>query len=126
MQNATDTRSRSERTWAMAAHMSALCLYLGLIFTNLLFPYLIWRWSRKHSAYVAVHALEAMNFQITVTLAGLISLLGAWVIPWLWTIVIAVFTANIVYVGRAADRARDGLMGNYPITIPWIRPARPS
>lgn len=110
----------------MAAHMSALCLYLGLILTNLLFPYLIWRWKKRHSAYVAAHALAALNFQITVSLTGLISLLIALAIPIVWLLVIAIFTANIVFVGKAADRARAGQMYDYPLAIRWIRPARPN
>jgi uncharacterized Tic20 family protein len=63
--------TRAELTWAMIAHLSALYLNLGLPFANLLLPYLIWRWQRVHSDYVAAHALAALNFQITLTIIGL-------------------------------------------------------
>jgi len=110
-----------ELTWAMAAHLSALCLYLGLPFANLLFPYLIWRWKRSHSDYVAAHALAVLNFQVAVTIAGLAVTLIAFFIPLVWILVIVVFTANIIYIGMAADRAKSGLTCRYPLTVRWIK-----
>lgn len=108
-------------TWAMTAHLSALCLYLGLIFGNLLFPYLIWHLKKKQSAYVADHALAALNFQITVTIAALIGLLIALFFPAAWLVVIVVGTANIILIGKAADRAKSGRTGRYPFTYRWFR-----
>ena len=67
--------TEKERNWAMAAHLSTLCLYLGLPLANILFPYLILRWQRNASKFVAGHALAAVNFQITITMAGLFTLL---------------------------------------------------
>jgi len=68
----------------MAAHLSALCLYFGLLFSNLLFPYLIWRWQRAHSKYVAKHALVVLNFQVTVTITGFVLTIIAFFIPLIW------------------------------------------
>lgn len=108
-------------TWAMTAHLSALCLYLGLIFANLRFPYLIWRWKKKQSAYVADHALAALNFQITFTVVSLIVLFMAICFPPAWLVVIIVCTANIILIGKAADRAKNGQACRYPFTIQWFR-----
>jgi uncharacterized Tic20 family protein len=107
-------------TWAMTAHLSALGLYLGMPLVNLLFPYLIWRWKRAHSDYVATHALAALNFQITVTIAGLAVTLIAIFIPLAWILVVVVFTANIIYIGMAADHAKSGLQCRYPLNFRWI------
>jgi uncharacterized Tic20 family protein len=108
-------------TWAMTAHLSALCLYLGLIFGNLLIPYLIWRWKKNQSAYVAANALAALNFQISVTIAALIGLFAAIFFPPAWLVVIVVGTANIILIGRAADRAKSGRANHYPFTFQWFR-----
>lgn len=108
-------------TWAMTAHLSALSLYLGLIFGNLLFPYLIWRWKRKQSAYVAANAQAALNFQISVTIAALIGLLIALFFPPAWLVVVVVGTANIILIGRAADRAKNGRTCHYPFTFQWFQ-----
>jgi uncharacterized Tic20 family protein len=105
----------------MAAHLSALGLYLGLLFVNLLLPYLIWRRHRDRHRFAADHALAALNFQITASLAGLAALSIAFILPLAWLAVIAVFTANIVYIGQSADRARSGRPCRYPLCIPWFR-----
>ena len=118
---AEQTTDGTARTWAMAAHLSALSLYLGMIFTNLLFPYLIWRWQRKRSDFAGEHAREALNYQITFTVAVLAALVVALFLPWAWLLVIAAGTANIVFIGQAADRAKSGLPYRYPGSWSWIR-----
>ena len=104
----------------MAAHLSALSLYLGMIFTNLLFPYLIWRWQKKRSVFAAEHALESLNYQFTFTAAILASLAVALFFAWAWLLVIAVGTANIVFIGTAADRAKSGQTYHYPGSFRWL------
>ena len=123
---ATDptTPSPGECRWAMAAHLTALCLYLGLFGLNLLFPYLIRRWQRERSGFVSDHALAAFNFQVTVTAAGLAAILAAMAWPLFWAVVIAVFTVNIVLIGKAADLARAGRPYRYPLTIHWLKVRR--
>ena len=118
---AEQTTDGAARTWAMAAHLSALSRYLGMIFTNLLFPYLIWRWRRKRSDFAGEHALEALNYQITFTLVVLAALVVALFLPWAWLLVIAAGTANIVFIGQAADRAKSGQPYRYPGSWSWIR-----
>jgi len=104
----------------MSAHLSALSLYLGMIFANLLFPYLIWRWQKKRSGFVAEHALEALNYQFTFTAVVLVSLAVARFFPWAWILVIAVGTANILLIGKAADRAKSGHRYRYPGSFRWL------
>ena len=109
-------------TWAMAVHLAALGMYLGLLFTNVLVPWLIWRWKREADPMIAGHALAALNFQISVMIVGLAAIVVAVLIPLAWILVIAVFTLNIICIGRAADRAREGLDPGYPRIRDWIRP----
>ena len=110
----------TELNWAMSAHLSALCLYFGLLFFNLLVPYLIWRWKKKQSDYVAMHALAALNAQITISSVALAAWLIAIIFPVAWAVVIAVLTANIVFIGKAADRAKSGQSFRYPYAIQWL------
>lgn len=60
-----------ERNLAMLAHLSAL---VGLIvpFGNVIAPLVIWLMQRRRSAFVAEQSLEALNFNISVTLAALV------------------------------------------------------
>jgi len=115
------SKGSGERTWAMVAHLSALSLYLGLVFTNLLFPYLIWRWQKNRSDFVAEHALAVFNYQFTFTAAVLVSLMITLLFPWAWLLVIATGTVSIVLIGKAADRAKSGQPYRYPGSHHWIR-----
>ena len=63
--------SKDERNLAMFAHLSA---FAGLIFPaagNVIAPLIVWLTQREKSAFVADQSLEALNFNITVLLAGL-------------------------------------------------------
>jgi len=115
--HATETTAHS---WAMAAHLIVLSLYLGMIFTNLPLPYLIWRWQKKRSGFAAEHAPESLNHQCTFTAVILASLVAVIVFPWAWLLAIPVETANIVLIGKAADRAKSGRPYRYPSSVRWL------
>src|SRR5581483_10005760 len=70
--------SSEERTWGLLAHLSALS---GMIvpFGNLIAPLLIWRARREHSGFVADHAKEALNFNLSV----LIGVAVCYALTWL-------------------------------------------
>src|SRR5687767_592209 len=61
-----------ERTWSLMAHLSALAGLLGVPLGHVLGPLVVWLVKKDQSAVVAAHAKEALNFQITVTIAGLV------------------------------------------------------
>jgi hypothetical protein len=63
--------SKDERNLAMFAHLSA---FAGLIFPaggNVIAPLIVWLTQREKSAFVADQSLEALNFNLTVFLAGI-------------------------------------------------------
>jgi uncharacterized Tic20 family protein len=65
------TASKDERNLAMFAHLSA---FAGLIFPaggNVIAPLIVWLTQREKSEFVTDQALEALNFNITVFLAGI-------------------------------------------------------
>lgn len=63
--------TKDERNLAMLAHLSALA---GLVVPlgNVIAPLVIWLTQREKSAFVAEQSLEALNFNITVALAGVV------------------------------------------------------
>jgi uncharacterized Tic20 family protein len=64
--------SKDERNLAMFAHLSA---FAGLIFPaggNVIAPLIVWLTQREKSAFVADQALESLNFNLTVLLAGIV------------------------------------------------------
>ena len=103
---------REERTTAVIAHLSGLFSILG--------PLLIYFLKRDDSAYMEDQAAEALNFQITVALAGVVFALLCVVligVPLLLGLVVAAVVLPI----RAALAAGRGERYRYPLTVRLVK-----
>jgi hypothetical protein len=114
------TPTENERTWGMLAHLSAL---VGLVFPlvgNILGPLLVWLTKRDQSAFIGTHAKEALNFNITVTLAGVVcGFLALIFIGFL--LGTALFIAWLVMTLVAAIRASEGVPYHYPLSLRLVK-----
>ncbi len=63
--------SKEEQNWAMGCHLAALAGFL-LPFGNIIGPLVVWLIKRAEMPMVDRHGKEALNFQITVSIAFLI------------------------------------------------------
>lgn len=103
----------------MFAHLSAL---IGLIvpFGNVLGPLVIWLVQKDKMAFVDDQGKEALNFQITVFGAAVIS-------AFLMLILIGFLLIFVVGLGAlvltiiAAIKANEGVAYRYPLTIRLIK-----
>ena len=108
--------TENERTWGMLAHLSALAGLVIPLIGNVLGPLLVSIARSDQSAFVAAHAKEALNFNISVTLAAVVCtvlmlvfvgfLLGS-----------ALFIAWLVMTLIAAIRASEGVAYRYPFSL---------
>ncbi|MBG6290637.1 MULTISPECIES: DUF4870 domain-containing protein [Pseudomonas] len=106
--------SQEARQWAMFCHFAA---FLGFIFPfgNLLGPLIVWQIKRESDPFVDRQGKEALNFQITVSLAVMVSFL-------LMLVVIGFFLLGLVSIGAlvltiiAGIKANEGLDYRYPFT----------
>jgi len=106
---------RSERNWAMLCH---LVTFAGCVvpFGNILAPLGVWWAKRDTHPLVRDQGLEAVNFQISMTLyligAGLLSivLIG---LPVLFGLIIFDFVITVV----AMLRALEGSAYRYPLNL---------
>lgn len=109
----TEPVDSDSRGWAVAAHLIPL---LGFGFIG---PLIIWLIKRDEDAFVEEHSREALNFQISVLIYGIISgllilvLIGLLLLP---VLVIFWFVASIV----AAIKAANGQAFRYPLTIRFV------
>ena len=67
--------TENERTWGMLAHLSALAGLVMPLVGIVLGPLLVWLTRRDESEFVAAHAKEALNFNISVLLGALACML---------------------------------------------------
>lgn len=111
--------SSTSRNWALWAHLLGLLAGYVIPFGNILAPLVIWLMKKEEDAFVARHALEAMNFQLTVLLAYIASgilILVVIGIPLLF----AVFLAQVILSIMATMAASRGDEYRYPWTLRMV------
>jgi uncharacterized Tic20 family protein len=115
----TGLPTQDERTWGMVAHLAALAFFI-LPFGNIIGPLVVWLAKRDHSAFVAMHAKEALNFNITFLIGGLVCLvLLAFSIGILFGAVLFVFWLVLTII--AALKANEGAAYRYPFTVRLVK-----
>ncbi|WP_147651585.1 DUF4870 domain-containing protein [Vulcaniibacterium gelatinicum] len=110
--------SAEERQWAMFAHLAALA---GLVipFGNIIGPLVVWLIKRETMPFVADQGKEALNFQITVAIAAIVSMiLIVVVIGFVLLFVIGV--AALILTIIAAVKANEGVAYRYPFALRLI------
>lgn len=111
--------SPEARQWAMFCHFAA---FLGMIFPfgNLLGPLIIWQLKKETDPFIDAQGKEALNFQITVSLAMVASM-------FLMLLVIGFALIGLVAVGAliltiiAGIKANEGVAYRYPFTWRLIK-----
>ena len=112
---APELLSSDERTFAMLGHLSA---FAGLVvpFGNVLGPLAVWLAKRDASDFVADHALESLNFQITMTIASLVAVVLCFVLIG-FVLLPVLGIAWLVLTISAGLKANDGKRYAYPFTL---------
>lgn len=104
--------TKDERMWATFAHLgivAGLVIPLG----SILAPLIIWLVQKDKSGFIDEHAKEALNFQITMLIAFIISGILMLVIIGFF-LIIAVAIIDLVYSIIAATKANNGEPYKYP------------
>ena len=107
------------RGWAAAAHLIPI---IGLSFVA---PLIIWLIKRDEDAFVGYHAREALNFQISILIYGIVSaILVIILIGILLLIALAIFALIVMII--AGVKAASGDLYRYPLTIRFISGPEPA
>lgn len=112
---------KEARNWAMASHLSPLAGYFFPVpFCSLLGPFIIWLMKKDESDFIAEQAKEAMNFQITVSIAYLASLILILVFIGFFLIgIVAIYALVMIII--ASIKASEGEHYRYPYCIRFIK-----
>lgn len=111
---------KQARLWGMLCHLSALAGFVGIPFGNIIGPLIIWLIKRQEIPFVDEQGKEALNFQISLTIYSIISLLLIMVVVGIF-LLIAIVIFGLVMVIIASVRANNGESYRYPLTIRIIR-----
>ena len=108
------TPSQEVRQWAMFCHLSAL-LGIWIPFGTLIGPLILWQMKREMDPFIDAQGKEALNFQITVTLASFLCGLLAFIGIGLFLLFV-LLVADAVLVIMAAVKTSRGEAFSYPFT----------
>lgn len=110
--------SAEEKTWGMLAHLSSLAGFI-IPFGNVIGPLVVWLIKKDTMPFVADQGKEALNFNITVAIAAIISgILIFVVIGFLLLAVVAV--GWLVLTILACIESNKGVAYRYPFTLRLI------
>ena len=104
------TPTSDERTMALLSHV--LCIAVGF-----LAPLIIYLMKKDESKYVAAHAKESLNFQITMFIVYVvlaITIIGIFLI-WIFALI------ALVFVIIATIKASENKLYKYPVNIRFIK-----
>lgn len=118
-------------TWAMGCHLAALALFVGIPFGNILGPLVIWLIKKDQYEIVDQQGKEALNFQISMTIYGIvgiaaavlstITLILAPVAAVLMLLLIGLALLDLVLIIVATVKVSNGESYQYPLTIRFIQ-----
>ncbi|MCB0557103.1 MAG: DUF4870 domain-containing protein [Phaeodactylibacter sp.] len=106
----------------MVATFSHLGIVAGTIvpFGSVLLPLILWLVYKDKSEYVAYHAKEALNFQLTMLIGFVASAILIFVVIGI-PLLIVLAIVDLVFCIIAAMRANEGERYSYPYTFRFIK-----
>jgi len=103
----------------MLAHLSAFSMYFTGI-GHLLGPLIVWLAKKENSPFVADQAKEALNFQISISIYGVVAFLLSLLFCVTAPILAALVPFQIVFMIVAGIKAKDGVVYRYPLTLRFL------
>ena len=114
------TPTQDERTWGMIAHLSAFAVFVFPVGGNIIAPLIIWLTRRDTSAFVESEAKEALNFNISVALGGVVCALLTFALVGI-PLAAVLFLYWLVVTIIAAIKASEGIGYRYPVSLRLVK-----
>ena len=108
-----------ERQMAMFTHLAALAGFI-IPFGNIIGPLVLWLIKKDTMPFVDDQGKEALNFNITIAIAGLVCLILFLVVIG-YFLMVALTVLWFVFVIMATIKSGEGEAYRYPLTIRFIR-----
>lgn len=110
----------TEKNWMTLCHLSALAMFIIPGIGNIIGPLVVWLLKKDEFPAVDTEGKEALNFQITVTIALLVGWILSLVLIGIVLIAI-VGLANILFIVLAAIETSNGRPYRYPFKLDIIK-----
>jgi hypothetical protein len=112
--------NKDARMWAMICHLAALAGLVVPVVGCIIGPLIVWQVKKEEFPFVDEQGKEAVNFQISMLIYGIVAgllcfvCIGVVLLP-----AVAIF--DIVFLLIAAVKANNGEHYRYPLTIRFIK-----
>mgnify|MGYP003544109572 FL=1 len=113
-QNLVPTPSAEARQWAMLCHYAAFFWIVAPMIGNVIGPLVVWQLKKDLDPFVDQQGREALNFQITYSVAMMVCGLLAWVLIG-FPLMLLVGLAALVLTIIAGIKANAGQAYRYPL-----------
>ena len=113
-------QNKDARLWATLCHLATFLGFTAIPFAHILGPLGVWLFKRNEYPFVDTHGKEALNFQISMTIYGLISTITICVGIGI-VMLVAVVIIDVVFTVIAAIKANNGETYEYPLTIRLVK-----
>jgi len=112
--------SKDARMWAMICHLAGLAGLVVPIVGCVVGPLVVWQIKKEEFTFVNEQGKEAVNFQISMLIYGIVAGLLCFVcVGFVLAPAVAIF--DLVFLLIAAVKANDGHHYRYPLTIRFIK-----
>jgi len=112
--------SKEEQNWAMYCHLAALSGFV-IPFGNVLGPLIVWLIKKDTMPLVDQHGKEALNFQITVLIAFIISAVLTVVLIGIFLMFAVGITALVLTIMAVIKVSNGQLDYKYPFALRLIK-----
>jgi len=102
------------RQWAMLCHYAAFCWLLAPLIGNVIGPLIVWQLKKDLDPFVDQQGKEALNFQLTYSVAMMVCGLLAWVLIGFPLMLLVGITALVLTI-IAGIKANEGQAYRYPL-----------
>jgi len=111
--------SEYENNWAMAAHLGTI-LGSFIPFANIIIPIAIMQSFKNESEYIVKHAKDSLNFQLTLLVYYIMSIVLIFIIVGIIMIPM-IYIASIIVTIIAGIKASKGEYYDYPFNMNFIK-----
>jgi len=113
--------NKDTRMWAMICHLAGLAGLPVPVIGNIVAPLVIWQIKKDDFPFVDEQGKEAVNFQISMTIYGLVSVVMIPLFCIGFFMLAAVYIVDLIFLLIAAVKANNGHHYRYPLTIRFIK-----
>jgi len=112
---------KNSKLWATFCHLSALLGLTGFVFGFFLGPLVLWLIKKDEMPFVDANGKNALNFQISMMIYGVVTSLLMCIPPLGLIIWGALTLIDVIFTIIATINANNGQVATYPISIKFIK-----